>query len=154
MDPLHADGRSIQRSLEEETLSPEAALAPLTRAAHEAPTLALRIDACRVLGALSGRAFAIRREHLPLLVDPGLRHRDDDFSDEPLQPPFRARRFMTAARQAGLLNLVWSHQTFTITGTALGDTRWFNPQLYRLGGTLTTSKGFDESFRVEGGPLW
>lgn len=57
MDPLHADGRSIQRSLEEETLSPEDALGPLTRAAHAAPTLALRIDACRVLGALSGRAY-------------------------------------------------------------------------------------------------
>ena len=40
------------------------------------------------------------------------------------------------------------------TGTALPDTRWFNPQLYRSGGTLTTSKGFDESFRVDGGPLW
>src|SRR4051812_17137909 len=54
---MHTDSRSIQRALEEERLSPEEALAPLHAAAHDAATLALRLDACRVLGALSGRAF-------------------------------------------------------------------------------------------------
>lgn len=129
-------------------------LIPLVHAASEPDSAFGTMEWVRNVDALSGRAFAIRLEHLPLLIDPGARQRDPDLSDEPLPPPFPARRFMNAAQQTGLLNLVWSHQTFTITGTALGDTRWFNPQLYRLGGTLTTSKGFDESFRVEGGPLW
>jgi len=38
-------------------MSPELALGPLVRIAHEAPTLALRVDAYRLLGALAGRAF-------------------------------------------------------------------------------------------------
>ena len=103
----------------------------------------------RNVDALSGRAFAVRRRHLPLLDEPS-----PEGDRERHHAPFPPRRFLEAAAGAGLLNLVWSHQTFTITGTALPDTRWFNPQLYRSGGTLTTSKGFDESFRVDGGPLW
>ena len=51
------DGRSIQRALEGGTLSPEDALAPLRQAAHDAKALGLRVSACRVLGALSGRAY-------------------------------------------------------------------------------------------------
>jgi len=51
------DSRSIQRALEDARLEPAGALAPLDAAAHDAPTLALRLAACRVLGALSGRAF-------------------------------------------------------------------------------------------------
>ena len=51
-----ADERSIPRALEEERMQPEEALAPLTAAAQTAPTLGLRVDAYRVLGALSGRA--------------------------------------------------------------------------------------------------
>lgn len=47
----------IQRALEREELDPVDALERLTSAAHEAATLALRLSACRVLGALSGRAF-------------------------------------------------------------------------------------------------
>src|SRR5262245_13397847 len=54
---MPTDGRAIQRALEEERISPEEALVAITQAVHEAPTSALRIDACRVLGALSGRAF-------------------------------------------------------------------------------------------------
>jgi len=51
-----ADERSIPRALEEERLQPEEALAPLTAAAQTAATLGLRVEAYRVLGALSGRA--------------------------------------------------------------------------------------------------
>ncbi|MDB4933249.1 MAG: repeat-containing lyase [Labilithrix sp.] len=54
---MHTDSRSIQRALEDGTMAPAEALAPLEALAHDAPTLALRLDACRVLGALSGRAF-------------------------------------------------------------------------------------------------
>ena len=56
------DSRSIQRALEDEQLSPADALAPLEAYAHDAPTLVLRLDACRVLGALSGRAFDAKWE--------------------------------------------------------------------------------------------
>ncbi len=104
----------------------------------------------RNVDALSGRAFAIRRADLAQLDEPGV----EPTVGDPFPAPFTPRRFLVAARNAGQLNLVWSHQSATITGTALAQTRWFNPQLYRLGGTLTTSKGFDESFRVDGGPLW
>ncbi|MBS2019558.1 MAG: HEAT repeat domain-containing protein [Deltaproteobacteria bacterium] len=48
---------SIERALEGGALDPAAAVEPLDTAAHDAPTLALRLDACRVLGSLSGRAF-------------------------------------------------------------------------------------------------
>ncbi len=58
----HKDSRSIQRALEDEQLSPADALAPLEAYAHDAPTLVLRLDACRVLGALSGRAFDAKWE--------------------------------------------------------------------------------------------
>jgi HEAT repeat protein len=51
------DSRTIKHALEDERLSPADALAPLDALAHDAGTLALRLDACRVLGALSGRAF-------------------------------------------------------------------------------------------------
>lgn len=51
------DSRSLQHALEDERLAPADALAPLDALAHDAATLALRLDACRVLGALSGRAF-------------------------------------------------------------------------------------------------
>jgi HEAT repeat protein len=54
---MYTDSRSIQRALEDERLSPADALAPLEAYAHDAATLALRLEACRVLGALSGRAF-------------------------------------------------------------------------------------------------
>jgi HEAT repeat protein len=47
----------IQRALEDEIMAPADALTALEAAAHEASTLALRLAACRVLGALSGRAF-------------------------------------------------------------------------------------------------
>lgn len=50
-------GRSIERRLEEETLAPEDALAPLVRIAQEAPALSQRLEAYRVLGSISGRAF-------------------------------------------------------------------------------------------------
>jgi len=59
---MHKDSRSIQRALEDEKLSPDDALAPLEAYAHDAPTLELRLDACRVLGALSGRAFDAKWE--------------------------------------------------------------------------------------------
>ena len=51
------DGRSILRALEAGTLAPADALGPLVRAAAEAPTSTARLDACRVLGALAGRAW-------------------------------------------------------------------------------------------------
>lgn len=51
-----SDGRTIQRALEAKTITPEDAVAALARAAHGAATSALRIEACRALGALSGRA--------------------------------------------------------------------------------------------------
>jgi HEAT repeat protein len=51
------DLRSIQRALEEERLPPEEALAPLALAAHDAPTLGLRVGAFRLFGALAGRAY-------------------------------------------------------------------------------------------------
>lgn len=52
-----ADGRSIERALESGSLAAEAALLPLVRAASEAKTLGLRVAACRVIGAISGRAY-------------------------------------------------------------------------------------------------
>ncbi len=51
------DGRALVRGLDEGRVGADAALAALTRAAHEAPTWALRLDACRGLGAIAGRAF-------------------------------------------------------------------------------------------------
>lgn len=51
------DGRGTLRALDAGALDPEAALIALTRAAHDAPTWALRLDACRGLGAIAGRAF-------------------------------------------------------------------------------------------------
>ncbi|MCZ7685341.1 MAG: HEAT repeat domain-containing protein [Sandaracinaceae bacterium] len=50
------DGRAIQRELEAERVSPEDALSSATSAAHAAATSAARIEACRVIGALAGRA--------------------------------------------------------------------------------------------------
>jgi HEAT repeat protein len=50
------DGRTILRALEDEHIPPEDALTKLERAAHEAPTTDMRMDACRALGALAGRA--------------------------------------------------------------------------------------------------
>jgi HEAT repeat protein len=50
-------GRSLLRALEEQRRDPEGALADAIRAANDAPSAALRIEASRVLGALSGRAF-------------------------------------------------------------------------------------------------
>ncbi len=50
-------GRSLERQLEEESLSPEDALPLLVRIAHEAPALSQRLEAYRVLGSISGRAF-------------------------------------------------------------------------------------------------
>ncbi len=50
------DGRAIQRELEAERVSPEDALSSATAAAHAAATSAARIEACRVIGALAGRA--------------------------------------------------------------------------------------------------
>lgn len=57
MAKVEADSRPIQRALEDESLAPADALVSLETAAHDASTLALRLAACRVLGALSGRAF-------------------------------------------------------------------------------------------------
>jgi HEAT repeat protein len=51
------DVRSIQRALEDGSLAPEDALAPLGRAARELETPVLRDLACRTLGAISGRAY-------------------------------------------------------------------------------------------------
>lgn len=51
------DVRSIRRALEDGGASHDEALLALERAAHDAPTLALRLDACDELGAMSGRAF-------------------------------------------------------------------------------------------------
>jgi len=48
---------ALERALEAGELAPADAVTPLDAAAHEAPTLALRLDACRVLGSLSGRAY-------------------------------------------------------------------------------------------------
>ena len=48
---------ALERALEAGELAPADAVTPLDTAAHEAPTLALRLDACRVLGSLSGRAY-------------------------------------------------------------------------------------------------
>jgi HEAT repeat protein len=59
---MYKDSRGVQRALEDGQLSPADALAPLEAYAHDAPTLALRLDACRVLGALSGRAFDAKWE--------------------------------------------------------------------------------------------
>src|SRR5262245_47965756 len=51
------DGRTLQRELELARVSADAALPALTKAAQEAATSALRLDACRALGSLAGRAF-------------------------------------------------------------------------------------------------
>ncbi|MCC7542489.1 MAG: HEAT repeat domain-containing protein [Deltaproteobacteria bacterium] len=51
------DRRSLLRALEEGRLPSEDALAALAAAAHDAPTSVARIDACRGLGSLAGRAF-------------------------------------------------------------------------------------------------
>jgi HEAT repeat protein len=50
------DARTLQRALEEGRTAPADALPHLERAAHEAPTTNARMDACRLLGALAGRA--------------------------------------------------------------------------------------------------
>jgi HEAT repeat protein len=52
-----ASARDVQRSLEGLTLSPEEALTLLCETARGAATLTHRLDACRVLGAIAGRAF-------------------------------------------------------------------------------------------------
>ena len=125
-------------------------LVPLVHGSPDVDSPFGTLEWVRNVDALSGRAFAIRRVDLVLLDESAVKPTEGN----PHPAPFPPRRFLAAARNAGRLNLVWSHQSCTITGTALAETRWFNPQLYRLGGTLTTSKGFDESFRVDGGPLW
>jgi HEAT repeat protein len=56
------DARALLRDLEAERLAPDAALPLLTAAAHglaahEATTWELRVQACRGLGAIAGRAF-------------------------------------------------------------------------------------------------
>ncbi len=52
------DARTVQRALEDEQITPKDALAKLERAAHEAPTSNARMDACRALGSLAGRAYS------------------------------------------------------------------------------------------------
>jgi HEAT repeat protein len=59
---MATDGRAIERKLETEDLRPEDALGELARVAREAPTSARRLEACCVLGALSGRAHGASRE--------------------------------------------------------------------------------------------
>ncbi len=54
---MQTDADSILRALEQKKLGPDDALPALARLANEAPAVALRLDACRVLGALAGRAF-------------------------------------------------------------------------------------------------
>jgi len=56
------DTRSTLHALEEERIQPEEALAPLSVAAHTAPTRGQRVEAYRTLGALSGRAFGVTWE--------------------------------------------------------------------------------------------
>lgn len=51
------DSRALRRALEGGALAPADAIAPLEALAHDAPTLASRLAACRVLGSISGRAF-------------------------------------------------------------------------------------------------
>src|SRR5690349_14566109 len=57
-----ADARQVLRDLDAGKLSADDALAALVRAVHEAATSALRLDACRGLGALAGRAHGAEWE--------------------------------------------------------------------------------------------
>ncbi len=50
------DARAILRELDGERITPEAAFESLTAASRDAPTWALRLEACRGFGAIAGRA--------------------------------------------------------------------------------------------------
>lgn len=92
----------------------------------------------RDVDALSGRCYLLRRQDLALL---------DDGEDGPAA-------FAHAGMRTGRVCLVWSHTSFTVTGTSMAPTRFFNPQLDRVGGALVPGKGFDGSFADGRGVMW
>lgn len=51
------DATTIERDLEQRSITPEEALAALAEAVRDAPTSTRRIEACAVLGSLAGRAL-------------------------------------------------------------------------------------------------
>ena len=51
------DARSILRDLDAQRITPEAALEGLSAAARDAPTWAQRVETCRGIGSIAGRAF-------------------------------------------------------------------------------------------------
>ncbi len=91
---------------------------------------------CRDVDAVSGRCWAVRRRDLELLDSEPLRP-----SPTPPPPPG---------------GCAWSGATttFTITGTAMAPTRFFNPQLDRTGGALVPGKGFDGAFSSDRRVMW
>jgi O-antigen biosynthesis protein len=91
----------------------------------------------RNVDALSGRVYAIRRADLARLGSEA-----------------GPKQFTEAARSSGRMCLVWSHTSFVITGPTMAATRFFNPQLDRVGGALAPGKGFDGSFAGDEGVMW
>ena len=100
----------------------------------------------RDVDALSGRALMCRTDDFVALVGAQI--------NPSLRSPIAPESVREAAEAKGMVNLVWSHTTFMVTGSTDPSTRFGNPQIERLGGAIIPTRGFDASFNPSRGAAW
>ncbi len=121
-------------------------LVPLVLGTKSSDSVFGSFEWVRDVDALSGRAMMCRTDDL----GPLLRSQTNPTLGHPLSP----ESIRDAAIAKGTVNLVWSHTTFTVTGSTDPATRFGNPQMERLGGAIIPTRGFDATFSPSHGAAW
>ena len=121
-------------------------LVPLVLGTKSSDSVFGSFEWVRDVDSLSGRAVMCRADDLAAL----LRTEASPALHAPLSPA----SIRDSAVRKGMVNLVWSHTTFTVTGSTDPATRFGNPQMERLGGTIIPTRGFDATFGPNGGSAW
>lgn len=122
------------------------AFVPLVLGTKSSDSVFGNFEWVRDVDALSGRGFLCRTDDLVAMV-----RREGTAVLNALATP---KMICDSARASGRINLVWSHSTFVITGSSDPVTRFGNPQLERIGGTMMPTRGFDAGFGTGGAPTW
>ena len=121
-------------------------LVPLVLGTRSTDSVFGSFEWVRDVDALSGRAMMCRTEDWATLL------RSE--KEPSLRTPVSPQTIRAAAVATNRVNLVWSHATFTVTGSSNPPTRFGNPQFERIGGTIIPTRGFDAAFGQNGGATW
>ena len=121
-------------------------LVPLVLGTKSSDSVFGSFEWVRDVDSLSGRAVMCRADDLAALLRTEV--------SPTLHAPLSPASIRDSAVRKSMVNLVWSHTTFTVTGSTDPATRFGNPQMERLGGTIIPTRGFDATFGPNGGSAW